>query len=148
MVDDDTTEQMKAFGHWLERQRLDRGLTKRAAAAKAGISEGAWRQYEQGGKDSYGTWVPANPSDSTLSSIALGLELPHEEVFKRAGRPAPLFGVHTEDGGHPESGPGPDREALISAYGHLSPGSRAAVDALITQLLKNEGLDPDDPDTR
>lgn len=83
LADADT---MRVWGEWLGARREELGLSKRKVAERVGVADITWRNYEGGGRDLYGTWVPANPDDATLYRIAKALEVKPEEVFERAGR--------------------------------------------------------------
>lgn len=54
----------------IEAARTARGLSIRAAARKAGISEGRWRQIVVGAIRVGGMDVPVNPKPSTLEAMA------------------------------------------------------------------------------
>lgn len=62
-------------------------LSKRAAAAKAGFSEGLWRQLEAGERRVSGDiTVPMNTRDENLRAAALAVGLEPAVVFATVGR--------------------------------------------------------------
>lgn len=87
MVGGARTEQMAQWGAWIAAERARLRISKRAAAKRAGISEGSWRIYEAGGMRVGSQWTPANPETYSLHRIAAALGVAPEEVFRRAGRP-------------------------------------------------------------
>jgi transcriptional regulator with XRE-family HTH domain len=76
------------FGAWLEELRERRGLTRKAAAAQAGMAyqqlsileHGGWRRYADS------PWLLPNPKDKALRDLAAVLVVDAEEMFARVGR--------------------------------------------------------------
>lgn len=75
-------------GWRLNQARRRMGLSKRAAARKAGLSEGLWRQLEAGvRKPMPDVTVPVSPRDYTLEAAARAVEVDPAELFAIVGRP-------------------------------------------------------------
>ncbi len=92
------TSQDFALGQAVEVARQSQGLSIRAAAREAGISEGRWRQVVSGVQKTGGVDVPVNPSAKTVLGMARavgmdaetalslnGMEVPPEVVDRRPG---------------------------------------------------------------
>jgi transcriptional regulator with XRE-family HTH domain len=84
------------LGHYLREKREAAGLSIRAAARKAGFSEGRWRQLERGYQPSGGERIPANPRPSTVVQAADALGADAEEALKVAGLDADVAEVRRE----------------------------------------------------
>jgi hypothetical protein len=77
----------------LVEQRRDRlGMSKRAAAALAGISEARWRQLENGYREIRGVPVTEEAPDSTLARMALAVRLAPADVEPFSPRAAQMLG--------------------------------------------------------
>ncbi|MGY4101998.1 helix-turn-helix domain-containing protein [Nocardia sp. R16R-3T] len=61
------------------------GLSKRAAARRARISEGRWRQLENGYEEARGHRTPANATRATLVRIAEAVSVPAGDLLRAAG---------------------------------------------------------------
>jgi len=85
-------EHWRRFGAWLRRERERRGLTRNIITARSGLSRSTVKVFEDGGRQTRGTWVPMNPSNRALYSLARALDVPPADVFARAGRPEPSGG--------------------------------------------------------
>jgi len=95
--DDDEGRRWTEIGKRLGAARNRLNLSKRAAAARAGFSEGTWRQLEAGERQvAPGMTLPVSPSDRTLTAAARAVELDPAEVFALAGRTY-NHAAHTED---------------------------------------------------
>lgn len=74
-------------------QRRDRlGMSKRAAAALAGISEARWRQLENGYREIRGIPVTEEAPDPTLARMALAVRLAPEDIRPFSERAAQILG--------------------------------------------------------
>jgi transcriptional regulator with XRE-family HTH domain len=77
------------FGAWLEKIREDRGggLTRKAAAAQAGMSYQQLNILEHGGwrRDADGPWLLPNPKDKVLRDLARVLGVPVEQMYEQVG---------------------------------------------------------------
>lgn len=65
----------KAVGRELTEARLRLGISKREAARRADLSDGAWRHLEAGVKKAYGTMVLPNPRPENLIAAAKAVDL-------------------------------------------------------------------------
>lgn len=92
-------QQWKSLGLALTIARQRLGLSKREAARRAGLSDGAWRHLEAGSKDVYGRTVLPNPRPENLVSAAQAVGMRPEKAFLIVGRQAPGVGIDpaTED---------------------------------------------------
>lgn len=93
----DAQERWQAWGRWLRRTRERRGLSKRAAAMAAEVSEGSWRMYENGGREQYGIWILPNPPPRVLHRIAYALRVDPTEIFEQASMPYEPMELAEED---------------------------------------------------
>jgi transcriptional regulator with XRE-family HTH domain len=82
-------EHWRRFGAWLRAERERRGESRRTVVARGGLSFSTLRVCEDGGRVTRGSWIPVNPSNRVLYSLARGLELPAHLVFEKAGRRRP-----------------------------------------------------------
>lgn len=65
----------QAVGRELTSARLRLGISKREAARRADLSDGAWRHLEAGVKKAYGTMVLPNPRPENLIAAAKAVDL-------------------------------------------------------------------------
>ncbi|MCZ4557923.1 helix-turn-helix transcriptional regulator [Rhodococcus maanshanensis] len=80
----DKTEQWPV-GRLIEAGRIQAHLSKRAAARAAGISEGRWRQIEDGYEVKQGQHFPVRTSPETLVAMAGALGLDAGPILEAAG---------------------------------------------------------------
>lgn len=77
------------LGDFLKKYRREgrtKELSARKAAALAGISDGRWRQIEQGfARVNATTTVPVMPKASTLAAMLRAIDAPLDEGFKLVG---------------------------------------------------------------
>ena len=78
-------EQQKKVGLRIKAARDGAGLSMRAAARQAGISDSRWRQIEMGYQIVQGKEKPANPSPEMLATIATTVNLPVSDLLLMAG---------------------------------------------------------------
>jgi len=64
----------------IEQRRERLGISKRTAAAFAGLSEARWRQLAAGGRIFQGTLITETAPDHTLARMALAVRLAPEDV--------------------------------------------------------------------
>lgn len=80
-------EGWEAVAQLLRDRRKAQGLSKRAAAKRAGFSEGTWRMLEVGHRQvAAGMTVPPNPTDENLEAAARALAIDPERIFVMVGR--------------------------------------------------------------
>lgn len=124
------------FGPWIRLARLVReareelGLSKRAAAAEAGVSEGWWRQLELGFRTpAPGVHLPLNATPTTLrKAIAVLTAYPSDALVEAL----------EEVTGQPWSKGSPGRPlpaALTGKLSELTPDQYAKLEAYIDGLL-------------
>lgn len=75
----------------IEQRRNRLGMSKRAAAALAGISEARWRQLENGYREIRGVPVTEEAPDLTLARMALAVRLTQAEVEVYSPRAAQML---------------------------------------------------------
>lgn len=110
------------FGEWMERRRIQVGLTKAALARAAGVSLSTIRTLECGGTVRRDQWIPPAPKDRTLARLAAALQVETAEVFALVGRAFPTDGVELP-------------LDLRDKIDLLSVEERGAVEAIINRLL-------------
>ena len=123
-------EHWRRFGAWVRGERERRGLTRNIVTARSGLSRSTVKVFEDGGRQVRGTWVPMNPSNRALYSLARALEVPAAEVFARAGRPESAD-PDADEAGFP---PLPEAEGLEE----LERGLRALT-AMVEALRRGRG---------
>lgn len=83
-------DQWDGLAAMVTRRRMELRLSRRQAAEAAGISDPAWKQLEEGWKETpAGKRVRPNPRDGTLVRVAQVLEIEPAEFFRALGRPIP-----------------------------------------------------------
>lgn len=123
-------EQWMAVGDALRQARMRLGISKREAARRADLSDGAWRHLESGTKKAYGTLVLPNPRPENLVAAARAVDLDPVVVFQLAGRHVPEELRYTGTS-RPRALAGPD--GAISLDG-LSDGDVELVTRLVDRL--------------
>jgi len=78
-----TTRDLTPYGRIIEAARGK--VSVRAAAKRAEISEGWWRQVVAGVQKAGGILIPVNPSDTTLVAMATAVGADVEAVLRAAG---------------------------------------------------------------
>jgi transcriptional regulator with XRE-family HTH domain len=81
----DRTE-WEAFGQWVEMLRTRSGLAINELAQRAEVSVQWLQDIRKGGRGIYGEWRLPNPKDEALARLARALDVPVEEMLRRAGR--------------------------------------------------------------
>ncbi|MEU3013407.1 helix-turn-helix domain-containing protein [Nocardia asteroides] len=82
---DDTDYPQWAAGALIQAAREDAGYSKRQAARKSGISEGRWRQLEDGWEVTRGAKIPVRTTPETIVQIAHAMAIDAEQLLKAAG---------------------------------------------------------------
>jgi len=83
----DRTE-WEAFGQWVEMLRTRSGLAINELAQRAEVSAQWLQDIRKGGRGVYGEWRLPNPKAEALARLARALDVPVEEMLRRAGRGA------------------------------------------------------------
>lgn len=111
------------IGRRLGDARVKLGLSKREAARRSGLSDGAWRHLEAGVKYVGNAQVFPNPKDENLIAAARAVEIDPTDLFNLARRPVPkdLIGA-------------PEPERLLEDLRRLSAMDRDLVAGLIRRL--------------
>lgn len=143
MIDDEgrinQTDLWHDFGEWLGRLRLAKGLTKRQAAANAGVSASTWSTLEAGGRRTRGVWYVPSPEDVTLVRVAQAIGEDPYELFERVQRP---WDDSLSPAGEPRTPP--STEVRFTALEHEVRGIRSVLDELkqMVQELHEARLAP------
>jgi transcriptional regulator with XRE-family HTH domain len=121
-----TQEAWRRLGFTLGLARERMGLSKREAARRAGLSDGAWRHLEAGVKIAYGRTVLPNPRPENLVAAAKAVGLPPTKIFAIVGRQPPAGATEptTED-------------QLAAEIRAPRPSDREFVEALIYRLSQS-----------
>lgn len=119
-------------------QRRDRlGMSKRAAAALAGISEARWRQLENGYREIRGIPVTEEAPNPTLARMALAVRLAPADIEPYSAHAAQMLRdllAEREAAGRRDAD---DAARMLDALdGSLTSRQRMAVEAEITEVLR------------
>jgi hypothetical protein len=120
-------------------RRRDRiAMSKRAAAALAGISESRWRQLEDGGREIRGIWVTEEAADPVLARMALAVRLGPEDIKPFSGRAALILAdliSEREAGGRQDA---EDAARMVEALGgrSLTGPRRSRLEAEVREALR------------
>jgi hypothetical protein len=122
----------------VEQRRERLGMSKRAAAALAGMSEARWRQLEYGGREIRGIPVTEDAPDPTLARMALAVRLAPADIGPFNPRAAQILGdliAEREADGHRAAG---DAARMVDALGgrRLTSRQRAALEAEVAGALR------------
>jgi hypothetical protein len=122
-------------------QRRDRlGMSKRAAAALAGISEARWRQLENGGREFGGAWISEDAPDPTLARMALAVRLAPADIEPFSPRTAQMLGdliAEREAGGRQDADDAARMVEALPDSRSLSGRQRAALEAEVAEALRH-----------
>ena len=113
------------IGSYLRIGRERAHLSKRAAARRAGISEGLWRHLEAGVKQLHGVAVLPNPRSENLVAAAQAVGQDPRVIFRAIGRAA---------GPIPEFEPADD--SLQARIDRLNYRDRQLVEQLVDSMLQ------------
>lgn len=123
----------------IEQRRERLGMSKRTAAAFAGISDARWRQLENGGREMHGTWISEDAPDTTLARMALAVRLTPESIEPFSPRAAEILGdlIAERDAAGREDAD--DAERMVDALGGrlLTVRERATLKAEVTEILRS-----------
>ena len=122
----------------VEQRRERLGMSKRAAAAFAGISEARWRQLENGGRQIRGIWIPEEAADPVLARMAVAVRLVPADIEPFSPRAAQMLGdllAEREAAGDADAS---DAARMLDALGgrSLTARQRAALEAEVTESLR------------
>lgn len=123
----------------LIQERRDRlGMSKRTAAALAGISEARWRQLEAGYREIRGVPVTEAPPDLTLARMALAVGLAPADVEPHGPRAARMLADLAAERDADGRRDADDAARMVSALGsrRLTARQRAALEALVADALR------------
>lgn len=123
----------------LIKQRRDRlGMSKRTAAALAGISESRWRQLEGGGREIRGTWIPEDAPDPTLAHMALAVRLGPGDIEPYSPRAAQILKDLTAGREADGRRDADDAARMVDALGGrgLTARQRAFLEAEVAESLR------------
>lgn len=73
------------LGELIEQAREEKGLSKREAARRAGISEGRWRQVVSGQQKSGNVTIRVNPRPATIVAMARAVGVDEKKAMDAAG---------------------------------------------------------------
>lgn len=142
--------QANRFGDWLRQAREALELSVRRAAQLADLSEGRWRQLEQGyqrvGSGDAVVSIPANPSERTVRNIAAALDLDLSAAMAAAGMRIPkqaLAPAVIE----PDDVALTPTEVMIVNDVLLSMPARQALLSVYAALTSRDPAAPDEPKT-
>lgn len=76
----------------IEERRERLGMSKRAAAALAAISDTRWRQLEKGGREIHGIWIAEDAPDPVLARMAMAVRLTPDDIRPFSERAAQRLG--------------------------------------------------------
>jgi DNA-binding XRE family transcriptional regulator len=120
------------------RERL--GMSKRAAAALAGISETRWRQLEKGGREIRGMWIPEDAPDPVLARMALAVRLTPEDIEPFSERAAQMLGdliAERDANGRQDAEDAARMVGALDGSRRLTGRQRAALEAEIAEALRH-----------
>jgi len=118
-------ERWARLGATLGAARQALGLSKREAARRADLSDGAWRHLEAGQKLVYGKIVLPNPRPENLISATRAVGLRPEKLFHIVGMPVPHADLNT-----------PSEDELAAEIRNFAPIDRQLVEHLIYRLAR------------
>ena len=119
-------------------QRRDRlGMSKRSAAALAGISDARWRQLENGGREIRGIWIAEDAPDPVLARMALAVRLAPADIDPYSTRAAKMLGDLIAERDASGQRDADDAARMVAALDgrELTGRQRAALEADITESL-------------
>lgn len=118
------------------RERL--GMSKRGAAALAGISEVRWRQLESGGREIRGSWITEQAPDPTLARMALAVRLSPQDIAPFSGRAALLLADLVSERRENGRQDAEDAARMVGALGgqDLTGRQRARLEAEVAEALR------------
>jgi transcriptional regulator with XRE-family HTH domain len=119
-------------------QRRDRlGMSKRAAASLAGLSESRWRQLEDGGREVGGTWITEQATDKALARMAHAVRLKPDDVKSFSVRAALLLADLIEEYEAVGRQDAEDAARMVDVLGSAMTGrKRAALEAEVAESLR------------
>ena len=120
-------ERWAIVGRRLGDARRGLGLSKRAAALAAGISEGLWRQLEAGSRSPMpGVDLAPNPRDENLIAAARAVGVAPDELFYVLGRqPLPAAPGAVRD----------SRRSMAEKLARLGPDDLKVIEHMVDRLL-------------
>ena len=122
------------------RERL--GMSKRAAAALASISEARWRQLENGYREIRGVPVTEEAPDPTLARMALAVRLTPHDVEPFSPRAALMLAdliTERETAGQQDADDAARMVEAVAVNRRLSSRERARLETEIAEALRRLG---------
>lgn len=122
----------------IEQRRERLGISKRTAAAFAGLSEARWRQLVNGGRPFQGTWITESAPDPTLARMALAVRVAPEDIKPVSPLAAQILAdliAEREASGHQDED---DAARMVDALGgrKLTARQRLALENEIAEALR------------
>lgn len=130
----------------IEQRRERLGMSKRAAATLAGLSEARWRQLESGRREIRGVPVTEEAPDPTLARMALAVRLEPGDIRPWSAHAAEILAglIEARDANGRQDAD--DAARMVDALGGraLTGRQRAALEAEVTEALRRlrNGLEP------
>jgi len=121
----------------IEQRRERLGMSKRAAAALAGLSESRYRQLESGGREIRGTWIPEDAADPVLARMALAVRLAPGDIRPFSERAALMLADLLAERNANGRQDADDAARMVDALGGrgLTGRQRAALEAEVAEAL-------------
>jgi hypothetical protein len=123
----------------LIKQRRERlGMSKRAAATLASISEARWRQLENGGREIRGMWISEPAPDPALARMALAVRLAPGDIEPFSPHAAQILGDLIAERESDDRRAAGDAARMVDALGgrRLTSRKRAALEAEVAGALR------------
>lgn len=114
-------------------------MSKRTAATLADLSEGRWRQLENGGREIRGIWIVEEAPEPALARMALAVRLAPADIEPYSRRAAQMLGdlmAEREAGDRRDADD--DAARMVDALGDrgLTGRQRAALETHIADTLR------------
>ena len=124
----------------IEQRRERLGMSKRTAAALAGISDARYRQLEKGGREIRGIWISEDATDPVLARMALAVRLTPDDIRPFSERAAQMIADLIAERNASGQKDADDAARMVDALdgGRSLPGrKRAALEAKVAEALRD-----------